>query len=146
MKRKQMTRILVEGDRTLLERLASQVEAAHEVHVNRKPENSLVMMKTFDPVASQPFYLGEVMVTQCTVTVNGHRGIGVLMGDEPDRAYYLAVVDAAVNASIPESFLWEPVLLEEEKRVNRRQYEEYARVEKSKVQFETMEEHYAKKG
>lgn len=144
MKRKELTRTLIEGDPAFLERLARQMEEAHSVEIVRPAEGSLVMLKALDSVSEQPFYLGEVMVTECTVTVNGTRGFGVIVGDQPQRAYQLAVVDACRNANVPEAADWEPLIAAEAARVAQRQNEEFTQLEKSRVQFETMEEHYAK--
>lgn len=145
MKRKERTKTLIEGDPALLERLVKQVEECHTVEIVRNPEPSLVMLKALDSVSEQPFYLGEVMVTECTVSVNGTRGLGVIAGDQGQRAYQLAVVDACWNANVPETADWEPLLRAESARVAQKQNDEFIRVAQSRVQFETMEEHYAKR-
>lgn len=144
MKKKDLTRILI-GDSACLAHLAQQVEAGYSVQIARAAECSLVMLKTLDPVAGQPFYLGEVMVTECTVEIEGSRGLGVIMGDEPERAYQLAVVDAAMNARVPEVESWWPLVAAAAENLARKQKEEFTRNQRSQVNFETMEEHYAKR-
>ena len=66
------------------------------------------------------------------------------MGERPDNAYQLAIVDAAFNAELPETAGWVPILEEEEQRIRQRQQKESALVAQSKVNFDTMEDYHAK--
>ncbi|WP_248927622.1 phosphonate C-P lyase system protein PhnG [Paenibacillus hamazuiensis] len=145
LKRSRMTRILIDGDPALLHRLCGQIEARYEPAVVKPPEKSLVMSKARDSVSQQPFYLGEVLVTECTVAIGDAHGFGILIGEDAERAYELAVVDAALNAKLPETEAWEAELLEEERRTAERRAREHELVMKTRVHFDTMEESYGKK-
>lgn len=145
MKKWQIARILIEGDRSLLQRLCEQIERKYSMETVKPPERSLVMTKANDSVSQKPFYLGEVLVTECTVSIQGVYGFGVLMGEDAERAYQLAVVDAAFQAKLPETGAWEPELLAEEKRIAVRQRTVYSQSAKTKVNFDTMEEYNAKR-
>jgi alpha-D-ribose 1-methylphosphonate 5-triphosphate synthase subunit PhnG len=145
MKRSRRTRILVEGKRTLLERLTSEIEASSNVRTLRSPETSLVMGKAKDSVSGQPFFIGEILVTECTVELDGTTGFGICLGEEPEKAYCLAVVDAAFQAGHPDIPVWTELLQEEEKHVLQREKQELERILQTKVHFETAEEYYAKR-
>jgi alpha-D-ribose 1-methylphosphonate 5-triphosphate synthase subunit PhnG len=137
LRRKERTKILVEGDSGLLERLAEQVERNYRIEVVREPEKSLVMSKARDSVANQLFCLGEILITECTVALNDVHGFGAIIGEYGDRAYKLAVVDAAYRAEVPETSAWATLLQEEERRIKQRHAEEHARILQTKVQFDT---------
>ncbi|MFE5323117.1 phosphonate C-P lyase system protein PhnG [Paenibacillus sp. NPDC056579] len=143
--RTQITRILIEGDRKLLQQLCCQIEERHEITVVKPPEKSLVMSKARDSVSGQPFYLGEVLVTECTIALGDVHGFGLLIGEDAERAYELAVVDAAMMATLPETEGWFELLKKEEQRIAERRALESARIMKTRVQFDTMEESYGKR-
>jgi alpha-D-ribose 1-methylphosphonate 5-triphosphate synthase subunit PhnG len=144
MKKSRLTQILVEGAPSLLEKLALQIEQNYQIALVREPEKSLVMNKARDSVSGNPFYLGEILITECTVLVEAVYGFGSIMGEEPDRAYQLAIVDSAYNANLPETLEWELLLIEEELQIDYRKRLEHSRIMKSKVNFDTMGEYHAK--
>jgi alpha-D-ribose 1-methylphosphonate 5-triphosphate synthase subunit PhnG len=41
-----------------------------------------------------PFHLGELLVTEAEVILDGHTGYGAVCGDDPERALLLAAVEA----------------------------------------------------
>ena len=55
------------------------------------------MLRTEDSLDRQEFFLGETLTSECEVTVDGKPGYGLCMGDQPQRSYCLAVVDALLN-------------------------------------------------
>ncbi|MBP1992164.1 phosphonate C-P lyase system protein PhnG [Paenibacillus eucommiae] len=147
MKKSRLTHILVEGAPDLLEKLALQVEQKYQVTLVREPERSLVMNKARDSVSGNPFYMGEILITECTVSVESVEsvelvgsvyGFGAIMGEEPERAYQLAVVDCAYNAKLPETLEWETLLIAEELQIDDKKRLEHSRLMMSKVNFDTM--------
>jgi phosphonate C-P lyase system protein PhnG len=62
--------------------------------VRRGPETGLVMYRVRDPFDTE-FHLGEVLLCETEVTLDGHSGWGMVSGDEPERALLLASVEAA---------------------------------------------------
>lgn len=141
MNRAERTKIMVEGDPNWLKQMAEQIESRYRVEMVKRPEKSLVMTKVRDSVSQQPFYVGEVLITECTVSIAGHYGFGALMGEQFERAYQLAVVDAAWNAGLPETNTWLERFKQEEKEILRRHKQELMRVMRTKVQFDTAGEY-----
>jgi alpha-D-ribose 1-methylphosphonate 5-triphosphate synthase subunit PhnG len=74
----------------LLDRLWSLAE----FRVERAPRAGLVMYTVRDPFDT-PFHVGEVLVSESEVAMDGHLGYGAICGDEPERALLLAAVEAA---------------------------------------------------
>ncbi|MBP3952694.1 phosphonate C-P lyase system protein PhnG [Bacillus suaedae] len=144
MKKKRLTKILVEGRPEFLQKLANQIEDKHSPKIEREPETGLVMVKARDSVSMQPFYMGELLVTECTVSISGVLGFGMIKGEELERAYQLAVVDAGFNANIPEVAYWLDELELEEGLIVQRHKKEEAMVAQSRVHFDTMEDYYDK--
>ncbi|KKI91077.1 hypothetical protein WQ54_16865 [Bacillus sp. SA1-12] len=144
MKKSRLTKILVEGRPEFLAKWSGVIEEASNVRIDRAPSTGLVMLKTRDSVSKQPFYMGEVLVTECSVSVGQHTGIGIVMGEDPVRSYQIAVIDAAMNAnlSITNQLLIELEL--EEESIQQKIREEAVRIAKTKVQFDTMEDYNAK--
>lgn len=144
MKKSRLTKILVEGRPEFLSKWAKMLEEITDVQIVRAPSTGLVMLKARDSVSKQPFYMGEVLVTECSVSIDNHIGMGVIMGEDPTRSYQIAVVDAALNASLPITSLLLTELATEEEFIQQRISEEAARIATTKVQFDTMEDYNAK--
>ncbi|MGP4069527.1 phosphonate C-P lyase system protein PhnG [Halobacillus sp. B29] len=141
MRKKRLTKILVEGRDELAESLAEEIEKSYAIHLDKHPQKSLVMLKNNDSVSNQPFYAGEVLVTECGVSIEDKKGIGVIMGEQPQKAYHIAVIDAALNARLKETEGWSTRLLEEEEAIQKRHQEEAVRAARTKVNFDTMEDY-----
>ena len=138
MNRKKRTEILVRGSSNLSRALARQILENHEVITIETPNNGLVMVKVREGVKRSLFYLGEVLVTECKVMINGSLGIGMVKGYEEELAYNLAVIDAAYQAGLPETDTWTEELLAEEERLGKQAAEAAGKILKTKVNFETM--------
>lgn len=95
MERKVRTRILVEGDRTVLDQLAREIEQMHDVALVKEPTEELVMLRVRESAQRSQFYLGEALMTSCVVRIGDAYGYGMVMGEDHDKAFDLAVVDAA---------------------------------------------------
>ena len=64
-----------------------------EFRVQQAPRAGLVMYTVRDPFDT-PFHLGEVLVSEAEVDLDGHTGYGAVCGDKPEQALLLAAVDA----------------------------------------------------
>jgi alpha-D-ribose 1-methylphosphonate 5-triphosphate synthase subunit PhnG len=97
------------------------------------------MMEVVDPVAGGTFFLGEVLVTSCRVEIRGTVGQAVVLGDEPERARAAAILDAAIQQveAIPSAVV--ETLLHLEADIEETHRTEWALVERTRVQFESME-------
>jgi alpha-D-ribose 1-methylphosphonate 5-triphosphate synthase subunit PhnG len=82
--------------------------AAEEVTITRPPRSGLIMMAATDSFSAD-FHLGEVLVTEASVTVAGSEGFGMVIGEEPRKALARASADALLRAGRPEG-LCEAVL------------------------------------
>jgi alpha-D-ribose 1-methylphosphonate 5-triphosphate synthase subunit PhnG len=139
MERSRRTRVLVEGSSDLRRRLCLRVEERRDVEVLEEPDCGLIMLKMRETAKNGLFHIGELLVTEAKVRVAGAVGIGIIAGDRPEAARELAIVDAAFNAGMDEVAEWEALLLEEEKRISRRESIEASRVALTKVAFESMD-------
>ena len=139
MRRKRRTEILVNSSIGLAADLAEDIISKYEVKTIEQPNHGLVMVKARETAKNSLFYLGEVMVTECKVEINGCIGIGILKGDEPQKAFYLAVIDATYQAGLKETNDWAPRLLSAEENILRSRIELSQQILKTKVNFETMD-------
>lgn len=138
MNRKRRTEILIRGTRKLSERLSEEIKNKYEIKNVEDSENGLVMIKMRETAKKQLFYLGEVLVTEAKVSINGNLGLGIVSGDEEKFAYDLAIIDAAYNAQLQETKMWDDLLIAEEQMINELERKESAKIMETKVDFTTM--------
>ncbi|MFT8708341.1 MAG: phosphonate C-P lyase system protein PhnG [Sporolactobacillus sp.] len=138
--KRRLSRLLTACDMAFLQRMTDDLELS-AIQTERAPKTSIVMTKVRDSVSNQPFYLGEVLVTECTVSMAGKFGIGVVIGEQPERAYRMAAIDAAVNAGSSILDKWQAELTAEERRIAATRHLECVRSAESKVNFDTMGEY-----
>lgn len=139
MNRRKRTEILVKASAEVAENFAEEILKKYNVIVVEESNNGVVMVKLREKAKSSLFFLGEVLITECKVMINGSLGIGIIKGNEPERAYHLAVVDAAYNANLAETDDWENVLKTTEEIIVQDNKVFSNKVLKTKVNFETME-------
>jgi len=138
--RKKRCRILIDGSEDLLKRISQDIEEHYSVKIIDPPEEGTVMLKMRDAARNHPFYLGEVLVTESRVMVEGTTGLGILKGHHPDKAYQLALVDGAYRKGLDRIHLWDTWLAEEEKNVEENRDRFHSRISRSRVNFSTMED------
>ncbi|MFM9278325.1 phosphonate C-P lyase system protein PhnG [Paenibacillus jiagnxiensis] len=139
MKRKQRTEILIGSPSGFMKALAEEIVNNYETSVIEEPNPGLVMVKVRETAKQSLFYLGEVLVTECKVQVQGATGIGLIKGDDSEKAYFLAVIDAAYAAGLKETVRWEELLgMEQEKQAVERTHRQ-RKLQLTKVNFETMD-------
>ena len=132
--------ILCECGLDTLEAFVRELESRHSIQIIRQPAVCMTMVRAEDSVESQPFYLGEVLVTDCEVQADGQAGHGLCMGDEPVRCYCMAVIDALLLSEGPgvagvRAFLdGQAVLIADRARL------EYNLIQRTKVDFKLMEQ------
>lgn len=141
MRRRERTRILVDGDHALARRMAAEVESSHPVEVLDDPREGLVMVKVRESAKRQQFYLGEALMTSCRVKVGDAQGLGMVMGDDRQLAFDLALIDAAfsLESGSIDTAQWEEQLRAERVRIDAEQAREQAIANKTRVDFSTME-------
>lgn len=139
MNRKTRTEILLKSPVELAAQLAGEIQAKYDVKTIEEPNPGLVMLKVRETAYRSLFYLGEVLITECKVLINGHLGIGMIKGDKPEFAYYLAVIDAAYQAELPETKRWTKIFRQEDAIIKQLDADFKNKVSKTKVNFQTMD-------
>jgi alpha-D-ribose 1-methylphosphonate 5-triphosphate synthase subunit PhnG len=91
--------ILAEGRLEVWKKLSTMIEARHNVKAVKASETCLAMMQAVDSVGETPFYLGELLMCEAVARVDGVLGYGFALEDDPERAWCLAVIDAALGAA-----------------------------------------------
>lgn len=138
--------ILCECELDPLEAFVKGMEAGCTVQVVRHPAVGTTMIRAQDSVEGQPFYLGEALITECEVTVDGQAGFGLCLGDEPVRSYCMAVVDALLLLSDGRLLSDDRLsrvkvfLAEQEVLIAGRRQREQEHIQRTKVDFKLMEE------
>jgi alpha-D-ribose 1-methylphosphonate 5-triphosphate synthase subunit PhnG len=133
-------KVLVECDLTALKTFVTQIEPNYDIKVLREPSICLTMVRAEDSVEHQEFYLGEALTTECEVAVNNTTGYGICLGDEPERAYCIAVLDAILQDKTLYSEDVKSFLMEQERLIQAQEQEEYDQIMRTKVDFKLMEE------
>ena len=148
MKRYERTRVLVEGDPSLAGEIVRDIETggsgngAPAISVLDEPREELVMVQVRETAEGSLFYLGEALMTSCRVRVDDSVGLGMLLGSNRSRAYELAVIDAAFSGTdgVRLAARWDARLAEEAARVRGCERAQQEVVERTKVDFSTMDE------
>lgn len=141
MNRKERTRVLVDGNRKMLSRMASEAEQHFAVAVVKEPAEELVMLKMREDAQRSLFYLGEALMTSCTVRIGSAHGYGLVLGEDRKKARDLAVVDAVYAAGGNELLLrgWDEALVEEQHRLDERARKLSEALLRTQIDFSTME-------
>ena len=139
MDRSRRTRTLIEGSAELRRELSALVAARRSVLAVDESRGALVMVKARESAKNGLFYIGELLVTEAKVQIEGTIGIGIIAGDEPEAAVELAIIDAACNAALEETSGWDALFAEEEARIARREEAEASRIARTRVAFESMD-------
>lgn len=139
MNRRRRTEILIRGNKCLAKKLAEDIKNKYEVRSIEDPNNGLVMIKMRETAKRELFYLGEVLVTEAKVYVNGSLGLGIVAGDEYKLANNLAIIDGAYKGNLEEIREWEELLLKEEELIKEKEKIETKKILETKVDFSTMD-------
>jgi alpha-D-ribose 1-methylphosphonate 5-triphosphate synthase subunit PhnG len=139
MEREKLFDILsMASDKTIEDMARLVLEETPGAEVIKGPRVGLVMMQAKESVEDEIFNLGEVLVSECAVTSGSFVGWGICMGENLKRASDLALIDLALEASLPvaSKIL---VVAEKERRDQEAKKEEFfAAVLRSRVNFEVI--------
>lgn len=138
MNRKRRTEILIKGSSEIAKKISSEIEENYIVKIVEEPNYGLVMVKIREGAKKTLFYIGEVLVTEAKVLIEGKLGIGIISGNNTELAYCLGVIDAAYNASLKETKAWEEILICEEINIKKEIKKREAKILLTKVNFENM--------
>lgn len=135
----ELQEILAEGNLMVWLRLAEEIAQKHDVQVLKAPETCTVMLQATDSVELTPFYLGEVLITEAAVSLDGVTGYGFALEDDLQRAVCTAVIDAALSAGVEEEPYIRAIIATEEQRLIGLRQTEASLVAATKVNFAVME-------
>lgn len=136
MEKKRIFRIMSKAERSVIIELAEEIKKEHEVVIVKAPEKVLAMVKMREPVKEMKFYIGEVIVTETTVSVSDVTGHAVAMGDDFEKTLSMAIIDSACNGGF---FKKEELLLKLEKEQKIQEEKENAMFMKTMVNFNSMD-------
>lgn len=137
MDKKRFFKIMAKADGAILARLSEKIKGRHHIVIIKAPGKTLTMIRMREPVKSGLFYIGEVMVCEAMVELDGTKGIAVTMGDDFEKTLDMAILDAACNKGV---FCDEAVLLELEKTQIEQEQKENAMHLKTMVNFTSMDQ------
>ena len=138
--RAEWLRVLARGAAEELARLAGPVLADYAFEDLRAPEQGLVMVRARIGNSGDRFNLGEATVTRCAVRHRGPdgcmvAGVGHVLGRDTARAERIAQLDALLQMPSLHALLQQTVLEPLRAHTARRESEERARTESSRVRF-----------
>ena len=132
--------ILCECDLDALKGLVDHLEEKYSPTLIKAPAPCLTMLRAEDSIEGQEFYLGEAMTTECEVSVGQEIGYGVCVGEEPERAYCLAVVDAVIALERGTPDCIDQFLQDHGAQLKQAERVEFAQVMRTQVDFKLFDE------
>lgn len=102
MTKKEISSILSQASTAEVAVIAQPLKARYKTGIIKGPIKSLVMVQVRESIKRSLFYLGEVLVTECIVDMEGTSGASVVKGDCFDKALDMAIIDAAMNKQVEE--------------------------------------------
>jgi alpha-D-ribose 1-methylphosphonate 5-triphosphate synthase subunit PhnG len=137
MDKKRLSRILAKAESSVVAELAEKIKRRHSIVMVKEPNKTLAMVKMREPVRESLFYIGEVMVCEAVVELDGTKGIAVAMGDDFEKTLNMAILDAACNKGV---FPDEGLLVELENAQVEREQKENAMHLKTMVRFHSIDQ------
>jgi alpha-D-ribose 1-methylphosphonate 5-triphosphate synthase subunit PhnG len=114
---------LCECDLEPLRQLVVALESTNAIEVRKEPSVCLTKLPA-----------------ECEVAVNGQPGYGLCLGEEPVRAYCIAVVDALLHNELQTPHTVTDFLAEQGTLVARRDQDEFDLILQTQVDFKLMEQ------
>lgn len=139
MTKRELSAILAKASAEDVAVLAEPIKAKAQIQVQKEPQKTLVMVKVRESIKNSLFYLGEVLATECMVTVNGVKGMSVIAGDQFDKAMNIAVIDGYLNGNANSADILEQIVALGVSQQQARQHMN-RQIRKSKVNFNVMGE------
>lgn len=126
------------SDKTIEDMAELVLEEAPEAEAIKGPRLGLVMMRAKESVNDEVFNVGEVLVSECAVTSGNVVGWGMCMGENLKRAFNLALIDLAFEASLPIASKIAATLEKEQRDQECESEKLLAAVLRSRVDFEVI--------
>lgn len=139
MEKQRLFKIMANAKTSILKDLSAIISKKYDIVIIKEPLKTLTMIKLREPVKSSLFYIGEVIVSEAMVEVNGTKGMAVTMGDDFDKVLCMAIIDAGFNEKLNEMEIITKELLELEDAQNEKVQKENAMHLKTMVNFNSMD-------
>jgi len=134
--KKRLTKILAKASSCAVRALSADIKKEYQPIMVKEPSKALAMIKMREPVQQSNFYIGEVIICEAAVEIQGVLGSAVSMTDDRDKVLDMAIIDAAVNLGV---FTGMDALRELEQAQNSKEMQENALHLKTMVNFESMD-------
>ncbi|MDD2971444.1 MAG: phosphonate C-P lyase system protein PhnG [Lachnospiraceae bacterium] len=135
MEKKRLFKILSKAETEKVAEFAGSIKNSCHIVIVKEPEKSLSMVKMREPVKESLFYIGEVIICEAIVEVDGVKGVAVSMEDNFEKVLNMAIIDAACNKGIFDQYA---ALEQLEKEQLCETEKENAMFMKTKVDFHSM--------
>lgn len=132
--------VLVECELEKLKELVEGLEASYKLITAKQPSICLTMIRAEDSLEKQEFYLGEALTSDCEVLCEGKIGYGICLGEEPDRAFCIAAIEAIIATKAKVPSVIEEFIIEQEKKIRHAEKVEFNHILKTRVDFKLFEE------
>ena len=140
MEKKAMFRILSYADSAEVVALGSFISKHHRVSTLKKPQKTLVMLKVRESAQNTLFYAGEALACECMVSIGDAKGFAACLGDDMEKVYAMAIIDASFNSGIPECEMIVDTLRGWEDKTREEHLAQARLTMATKVDFSVMEE------
>ena len=140
MKKSELFRIMSLTDSREILEISNRITGIHKAEILKNPEKQLVMLKVRESARNTLFYAGEALACECMVKIGDTKGFAVCLGDDLEKVHAMAVIDATLNAELPESAYILDALTAWKKRIGEAQMREAKLTTSTKVDFHVMEE------
>ena len=117
-----------------------QFEEKYPITVLKKPQKTLVMLKVRESARNSLFYAGEALACECMVKIGDVKGFAAALGDDMKKVHAMAIIDAMLNAGLPESALILDELQKWELAIGKERATKSKYTMSTKVNFSVMEE------
>lgn len=137
------TKILINMDLGKLEKIYSMIKNISSISIIKEPNLATVMVRANESVNNATFNLGEILVTECSVKVDESLGYGIVAENDDKKVVYLAAIDAVLHSNNTKfdelkNYINKSVY-EESLRYEQEIIDEFSLINKTKVQFNTMD-------
>jgi len=140
MKKKQLSMLLNFASRSEVIALGEQLEGKYEVQTLKKPRKTLVMLKLRESAKNSLFYAGEALVCECMVKIKGVGGFAAALGDDFEKVYSMAIIDAVMNLGDPEQERISAIFRKWESQMDKARARDSKIAMSTKVDFNIMEQ------
>ncbi|MCL1803461.1 MAG: phosphonate C-P lyase system protein PhnG [Eubacteriaceae bacterium] len=140
MDKKTIFRILNLSDGPEVVALGKALDERYNAITLKKPEKMLVMLKTRESAKNTLFYAGEALACECMVSIGESKGYAASLGDDLQKVHAMAIIDAALNAKLPESDMIYQTLESWQAKIREKHALEAGLAMSTKAVFNVMEE------